>query len=74
MATIGISDLKPAGYDLLYDSESYMTDLSKDELEIQGGIIMTITPWTPSIAKATVVIVVGGATIAATKGEKKPRN
>jgi hypothetical protein len=37
MATITISDLRPAGYDLLSDSESFLSNLSEEELSIQGG-------------------------------------
>lgn len=32
MPTIQISDLKPEGYNLFSDSESYMKELSEDEL------------------------------------------
>lgn len=38
MANIAISDLRPTGSDLFFDSESYMKDLSDGELNIQGGI------------------------------------
>ncbi|MEH2166527.1 MAG: hypothetical protein V7K41_07605 [Nostoc sp.] len=38
MANISISDLRPTGYDLFFDYESYMKDLSDEELNIQGGI------------------------------------
>ncbi len=37
MATIAISDLRPAGYELSSDSESFMSNLSKEELNVQGG-------------------------------------
>jgi hypothetical protein len=40
MATIAISDLRPAGAGLFTDSESFlgsMRDLSEDELSIRGG-------------------------------------
>ena len=50
MANITISDLRPAGADLFSDSESYMHDLTDNELNVtQGGlslpcvIIITIT-------------------------------
>ena len=39
MATIAISDLRPAGYDLLSDSESFMSNLSEEKLSIQGGLV-----------------------------------
>lgn len=41
MATIAINDITPAGLDLLSGSESYMMDLSEDELGLQGGIAWT---------------------------------
>ncbi|MBD1943769.1 hypothetical protein H6F50_15625 [Coleofasciculus sp. FACHB-712] len=38
MTTIKISELKPAGYDLLSDSESYMNQLGNNELDsVSGG-------------------------------------
>ncbi|MEQ8756496.1 MAG: hypothetical protein RID09_23690 [Coleofasciculus sp. G1-WW12-02] len=37
MAAIAIHDLRPVGYNLLFDSESYMTDLTDDELGIVAG-------------------------------------
>lgn len=41
MPTIKILDIQPTGYDLLSDSESYMTDLSEEEIEIHGGAFST---------------------------------
>ena len=41
MASIAIYDLRPAGYDLLSDTESFMSNLSEEELSIQGGLIST---------------------------------
>ncbi|WP_272056070.1 hypothetical protein [Nodularia spumigena] len=41
MANITISNLHPAGADLFSDSESYMTDISEDELRLQGGVTVT---------------------------------
>jgi hypothetical protein len=43
MANISISDLKPAGYELFADSESYLEDIHDDSLanNISGGS----TPW-----------------------------
>lgn len=43
MATIAISDLRPAGYDLFSDSESFLSNLSKEELGMQGGGIPITT-------------------------------
>lgn len=38
MASIAISDIRPVGYDLLFDGESYMTDLNENELDrVVGG-------------------------------------
>jgi|LakMenE18May11ns_1017448.scaffolds.fasta_scaffold9526961_1 hypothetical protein len=38
MANIVISELRPAGSDLFMDSESYLTDLTDNELHMtQGG-------------------------------------
>ncbi len=34
MASIAIYDLRPAGYDLLSDTESFMSNLSEEELGI----------------------------------------
>lgn len=39
MSSIKISDLRPTGPDLFYDSESYMKDLTEEEIDIQGGIL-----------------------------------
>lgn len=72
MANIEISDLTHAGYDLFYDSESYMIDLSGDELEIHGGIT-PITPLTPPGAIVTAGIVVTGLVFAATQGKNNPQ-
>ncbi|MGD1699135.1 hypothetical protein [Dapis sp. BLCC M229] len=38
MANIAISELNPVGFDLFSDSESYMVDLSDNELTTSGGI------------------------------------
>ncbi|MEQ9625076.1 hypothetical protein [Coleofasciculus chthonoplastes] len=39
MATIKISDLRPAGADLLQDSESFINELTDEDLNItHGGI------------------------------------
>lgn len=54
MSTIKVSDLQPTGYDLLSDSESYLRELSEEELNIAGGlptpiwVITFITPFLPS--------------------------
>jgi hypothetical protein len=39
MACITISDLRPAGADFFFDTETYMTDLVDSELkDVYGGI------------------------------------
>jgi hypothetical protein len=47
MATINISDIRPAGYDLLLSDEGYMTDLNENELDSAvggtGSIIASVT-------------------------------
>ena len=44
MANITISELRPAGADLLFDSESYLTDLTESETlgTLVGGGSITI--------------------------------
>ncbi|NCR18725.1 MAG: hypothetical protein GPJ22_16325 [Microcystis aeruginosa LL13-03] len=42
MAKIVLSDLRLAGADLFTDSESFMMDLSDEELDVVGGAIWTI--------------------------------
>ena len=42
MANIKIDNLRPTGTELLSDSESYLTDLNQDELNIQGGFTWVI--------------------------------
>ena len=37
MANIEINDLKPAGAELLIDSESFMNALGDDEMNLRGG-------------------------------------
>ncbi len=44
MASIAIYDLRPAGYDLLSDTESFMSNLSEEELKVHAGIRYT-DPW-----------------------------
>lgn len=41
MANIAISNLQPAGFNLFSDSESYLSQLSEQELKIQGGLMST---------------------------------
>ena len=37
MSTINISDLPPSGYDLFSDSETYLNELTNDELSLVSG-------------------------------------
>ncbi|NEP34869.1 hypothetical protein [Moorena sp. SIO3B2] len=37
MANIKVNDIKPAGADLFTDDESFINELSNDELNIVGG-------------------------------------
>ncbi|BAT55119.1 hypothetical protein NOS3756_40970 [Nostoc sp. NIES-3756] len=54
MASIAISDIRPVGHELLFDSESYMTELNSNELDrIVGGTDPI------SLGVAAFVIVVG---------------
>ncbi|GEA28336.1 hypothetical protein MiAbW_02911 [Microcystis aeruginosa NIES-4325] len=51
MANITISELRPAGADLLFDSESFLDYLNDDELcSVSGG---ATTPTTPTIVATT---------------------
>ena len=54
MATIKISDLHPAGYDLFSDEESYLMSLTEDELNVQGG-----ATWGATILTASTLACVG---------------
>lgn len=59
MANITISDLCPAGFDLLSDSESFMKELSSGEISIQGGIINTLAAVAISATTVSVAASVG---------------
>jgi hypothetical protein len=65
MATINITDLKPIGTDLFMDSESFMNNLTDDELGgVAGGKTSSIT-WTAASSGACVatITLVGGTII-----------
>ncbi|HAX80503.1 MAG TPA: hypothetical protein DCY88_32885, partial [Cyanobacteria bacterium UBA11372] len=49
------SDLRPAGYDLFSDSESYMHELSDSDLDNITGGLFTVT-LTPITARITITI------------------
>ena len=53
MAKITILDIKPTGADLFDDSESFMSELSNDELEQAMGGRYIISPYFPSQPKLT---------------------
>jgi hypothetical protein len=48
MSKIAISDLQPAGFGLFSDSESYLKELSEEELCIQGGFWRTLLSYAGS--------------------------
>jgi hypothetical protein len=58
MATISINDLTLAGYYLFADDETYLRDLSDEELGLSGGIVPTTTMRTTIIVISTAVITV----------------
>jgi len=58
MATIKITNLNPAGSQLFLDSESYLTELVDDELNLAKG---GGTPATVVAAAAVGVTIVGAA-------------
>ena len=51
MTKIKVNDIKPTGAELFDDSESFMNELSNDELEqAMGGLILSpkpTEPWSP---------------------------
>jgi hypothetical protein len=46
MAKIAIADLQPAGSELFADKESFLHDLTNDELDIMGGHFKLKILWT----------------------------
>lgn len=42
MATINIADLKPVGFNLLSEEESFLNDLSEEQVSLLYG---GVTPW-----------------------------
>lgn len=53
MATIKISDLHPTGSELFSDSESYMSELGDNELEIVNGGIWSTPVCSVVVSKVT---------------------
>ncbi|GCA77614.1 hypothetical protein MiTe_04470 [Microcystis aeruginosa NIES-2520] len=61
MANITISELRPAGADLLFDSESFLDYLNDNELySVSGG---ATTPTTPSIKTVVVTTFACGVVV-----------
>lgn len=38
MASIKINDLRPTGSELFHDSETFLNELTEEELGVQGGL------------------------------------
>lgn len=43
MANIEVNDIQPAGAEFFADSESFLNELSNDEMNIQGGGVSTVS-------------------------------
>lgn len=69
MASIAISDLRPAGSELFLDSESFMDDLTDGEISIQGGL----TPFWASVVVVGSAATLGGAISASIGILSRPR-
>jgi hypothetical protein len=61
MATIAISELRPAGADLFDGSESFMMELSDDELEVTGGGTPAVLVGLAIRSSRTCAVAVGAA-------------
>jgi membrane protein DedA with SNARE-associated domain len=61
MSSIRIADLRPVGYDLFSSSESFMSDLTEDELGIQGGGFWATVAATLTSAPSIVISIVGAS-------------
>jgi hypothetical protein len=51
MASIKISELRPAGFELFQDSESFLNELGDRELAVSGGLVVV-----GNISQATVSV------------------
>jgi hypothetical protein len=73
MASINISDLRPAGSQLFVDSESFMNDLADQELSAtNGGFTPGIIIWgVPIASKYVVSAMVTGAAVGAYSALKR---
>jgi hypothetical protein len=67
MATIKLTELRPAGSDLFEDSESFLNELTNDDIntEVYGGLALSISTKasptifvqiTPAFPKFTIVV------------------
>jgi hypothetical protein len=66
MATINISDLRPTGSALFFDSESFMDELIDGEIGIYGGATPAATSSMPCFyasVKVTAVALAAGAAV-----------
>ncbi|MBD2438069.1 hypothetical protein [Nostoc sp. FACHB-110] len=65
MATINITDLRPAGSTLFFDGESYLEELSDDLTSAtHGGVFITlISPASPQIGAAAVGAAIASAAL-----------
>jgi membrane protein DedA with SNARE-associated domain len=61
MSHIIISDLRPVGYDLFSGSESFLNDLSDDELGVQGGGFWATVGAALTSAPSIVLSVIGAS-------------
>lgn len=74
MANLKISDLQPTGYDLFSDSESYMMDLSEDELNTtHGGFLIPALTFVAARSPHIALHAVGEAAQIGTKFGPKAR-
>ena len=51
MASIKLSDLRPAGVELFQDSESFLNELGDRELSVSGGLVVV-----GNISQATISV------------------
>lgn len=65
MAVIAISDLSPAGSQLFSDSESYLSNLSEEELSIHGGITPSVLATSSISCVHSIAVTVAAVTAAA---------
>lgn len=71
MTIIKIEDLRPVGYDLFADEESYMRELSSDEeLSVEGGgstlVSWALTVSSGACAFSVTLVAITGLTVAVT--------